>query len=253
MSGDAVLRDALLALRAAPRRRLFLDYDGTLVDLAAQPELALADADLIDLLRALARSPGTEVVVVSGRARASLGGLLGALPIGLSAEHGLWLRPPVGGASWRALADPALDLRAVVAILEHAARRHPGARVERKERSLAFHYRNADLDDDALRRLRVSLRVAAGPDATVLDGKCVIDVMPRGVGKRLAMAALQNPTNRPNDDVAVFAVGDDTTDLSLLDAAPPKAWLATVGTALPRRTLWFAAPANLRAFLRQLL
>ncbi|MDP2341032.1 MAG: trehalose-phosphatase [Deltaproteobacteria bacterium] len=244
---------ALERLRAARRRRLFLDYDGTLVDLAALPELARPDDDLIDLLKALAAGAGTEVVVVSGRERASLEAFFGGLPIGLCAEHGLWLRRP--GSEWRLLSNAGFDRNSVLRAMQEAARNHPGARIEQKERAVAFHYRNATISPGSLEQLKASFAAAGGDQATLLDGNCVFEVLPRGVGKGLAipaMSVLNGDTPSPDggdDVVAVFAVGDDTTDLSLLAAAPDPSLSATVGERLPRGALWFERPAMVRAFL----
>ena len=72
---------------------LLLDYDGTLVPFAPIPALAEPDDQLVALLRDLADRPNTEVHVVSGRTQEALERWLGALPIGLHAEHGLLSRP----------------------------------------------------------------------------------------------------------------------------------------------------------------
>ena len=69
---------------------LALDYDGTLVPIVRNPDLARPDAALRELLAMLARMPGVEVCVVSGRAQSSLASWLGELPIDLVAEHGVW-------------------------------------------------------------------------------------------------------------------------------------------------------------------
>ncbi|MGZ3480633.1 MAG: hypothetical protein ACXU81_09805, partial [Myxococcaceae bacterium] len=42
-------------VRDAPSATLFLDYDGTLVEFAPTPELAVPDVELLQLLSALAR------------------------------------------------------------------------------------------------------------------------------------------------------------------------------------------------------
>jgi trehalose 6-phosphate synthase/phosphatase len=249
MRSEGDLERALRRLRAAPRRRLFLDYDGTLVDIAPQPELATADVGLHQLLQALAGLDRTEVVVVSGRARASLQELFDPVPtIGLSAEHGLWLRKP-SSSEWLCLSDAVIDRRRVLAVMQEAARRHGGARVEQKERAVAFHHRNAVIDDVTLATLKAAFADAGGPGAWLLDGDRVLEVLPRGVSKALAIPAMDAGA----DDVAVFAVGDDTTDLSLLAAAPDASLVATVGVRLQHEALWFDRPATLRAFLRELV
>ncbi|MGE0555739.1 MAG: bifunctional alpha,alpha-trehalose-phosphate synthase (UDP-forming)/trehalose-phosphatase, partial [Gemmatimonadales bacterium] len=88
------LSSAIEALAEARSRLLLLDYDGTLVPFNVEPERAVPDAELLELLRELTRLPETEVHVVSGRPRRFLQRWLGALPLGLHAEHGAWSRPP---------------------------------------------------------------------------------------------------------------------------------------------------------------
>ncbi|MEO8207922.1 MAG: bifunctional alpha,alpha-trehalose-phosphate synthase (UDP-forming)/trehalose-phosphatase, partial [Chloroflexota bacterium] len=55
------------AFRSAKRRICYLDYDGTLVALAARPADAVPTAAVGEIVGALARKRGTTVVIVSGR------------------------------------------------------------------------------------------------------------------------------------------------------------------------------------------
>ncbi|MBA3550470.1 MAG: bifunctional alpha,alpha-trehalose-phosphate synthase (UDP-forming)/trehalose-phosphatase, partial [Nannocystis sp.] len=86
------IETALAAAGEAQRLVVFLDYDGTLVKIAARPELAQPDPELIQLLTDLTGRPDCAVHVVSGRPRAELERWFGALPIGLHAEHGMYSR-----------------------------------------------------------------------------------------------------------------------------------------------------------------
>ena len=241
--------EAIARLQVARRRRLLLDYDGTLVELAAQPELAAPDDELCALLRDLAASHDTEVVVVSGRPRSVLVAWLGGLDIGLSAEHGLWLRRAKDSA-WTSLAHPHADLSAVRRAMDVAAAQHAGARVEHKDHGVAFHHRNAVIDDVTRGALRSTFADVGGPGTWLIDGNGVFEVVARGVSKALVVAALGKDDD---DDVSVFGVGDDTTDLSLLASLPDPSLAATVGDRIPRHALWFERPSLLRLFLRALV
>jgi trehalose 6-phosphate synthase/phosphatase len=172
--------------RAAPALLLLLDYDGTLVPLAKAPELAAPDGELIDLLRALAARPRTEVHVVSGRPRATLERWLGALPIGLHAEHGLASRVP-GTAGWVTRDLSPTDWRPqVLALMRAAAARTPGAFVEEKHAGVAWHHRAADPEVGAARARALELELAAllrNAPVTILAGARVIEVLPNGVNK----------------------------------------------------------------------
>ncbi len=243
----AARSEVLARLRSARRRRLLLDYDGTLVELAPQPELATPDDELRALLQRLAARDDTEVVVVSGRPRPVLAAWLGGLPIGLSAEHGLWLRRD-HAHPWSLLAHPDVDLSAVTRAMDDAAARHAGARVEHKDHGVAFHYRNAVIDDATRAALKSTFADVGGPGTWLIDGNCVFEVVPRGVSKALAIAALHTV----DEDVSVFAAGDDTTDVSMLAALPDPSLASTVGDRIPRHALWFESPALLRSFLSEL-
>jgi trehalose 6-phosphate synthase/phosphatase len=140
----ATLSEALGQLRAASMLAILLDYDGTLVPIANTPDLALPDPDLITLLAALARRPNTIVQMVSGRGRDTLEAWFGALPIGLWAEHGVWFRA-APAVEWEStLTMPCCDwIPEVRAIMEEFSATTPGAFVEEKHATIAWHYRQA--------------------------------------------------------------------------------------------------------------
>jgi trehalose 6-phosphate synthase/phosphatase len=217
-------------LRSSERLLLLLDYDGTLVPFARSPDLAAPDRPLCDLLRGLARRPGTLVHVVSGRGRDTLEHWLGDLPIGLHAEHGLWSRMALSepwvrmeniGVAWQA---------GVRRILDEATAATPGAFLEVKTVSLAWHWRMAEPELGAERahelwqRLEVQLR---GEPAELLRGEKVIEVRPQGVNKgcvvERVLAAAQQPLP------AIAAMGDDATDEDMFRALPPEAITVAVG------------------------
>ena len=98
-SSQSALSALEVRIRTAPSATLLLDYDGTLVEFARTPDLALPDGALLALIEALARR--YVVHVVSGRRRDTLERWLGALPIGLHAEHGYWSACPASGGTAR--------------------------------------------------------------------------------------------------------------------------------------------------------
>src|SRR5919198_480462 len=90
----------------ARSRTIMLDYDGTLRELEAHPDLAVPTPEITALLSRLAAAPRTDVHIVSGRRRRNLEQWFGRLPVHLCAEHGYLARAP--GEEWRTLLD--LDL-----------------------------------------------------------------------------------------------------------------------------------------------
>ena len=243
----AVLGAARPALQAGHRLVLVLDYDGTLVPIAARPELAAPDAEILELLFRLSQKPGVSVHVVSGRPWFECDRWLGDLPLTLHAEHGMYSR--VGG-EWRARAVVPEDLRQrVMSTLEHVTACTPGSRIEVKTAGLAWHYRQAEREQGAhqARELRLHMReLLVGTPLEVLVGDKVIEIRPRGVHKGLVVHDILQP-----GDVAL-ALGDDRTDEDLFLAAPPTAFTVKVGHG-PSAARWHLpdVPA-VRALLRAL-
>jgi trehalose 6-phosphate synthase/phosphatase len=241
--------DVAERFREASKLTLILDYDGTLVPLAALPHLAPPDADLLALLRDLAARPRTRVHVASGRRREDLDRWLGALPIDLHAEHGAWSRPALG--EWCAVPLPAPTWKASVrAILEDETRRTPGSLIEEKTAALAWHYRTVEpeLAKERVAELAARLvEVLPAYDLETLRGSKVLEVRVRGLSKALVVA---RALARAGDDVAVLAVGDDRTDEDLFAALPPSALTIHVGGGPTRAGFRLRDPAAVRTFLR---
>jgi trehalose 6-phosphate synthase/phosphatase len=238
-------------MRASPRLLLLLDYDGTLVPFAGVPELAVPDAELLELLRRLAVRPGTSVHVVSGRPRETMERWLGVLPIGLHAEHGFWSRDTPDG-SWESLPRPTTDWCALVRpILEDFSARTPGALVEDKSVSLAWHYRMADPEFGVLQanELRVHLHeLLSNAPVEILPGEKVIEVRPYGVTKASVVRRLGSAA----PDVTLAAFGDDRTDEELFAALPAGALSFHVGPLPSRAEIRLGNVADARRLLSSL-
>ena len=237
-------------LQAAPALLLLLDYDGTLVSFAPRPELAEPDEGLMCLLRGLATRPRTEVHIVSGRTRETLDSWLGALPIGLHAEHGLTSRLP-GAVTWASASLAPQSWRpAVLALMRAFAARAPGALVEEKRAGVAWHYRLADAElgrtqASALEReLRLLARDAP---VEVLSGAKVIEVLARGIHKGGVVSSL---AARAPVGALLVAIGDDRTDETLFAALPPSAVAIHVGPEPSTAPIRLGAVSEVRALLR---
>ena len=247
------VEELVARLKGAGRRVLLLDYDGTLVGTAPRPELAVPDPELKMLLERLAALPGTQVHVVSGRLKETLEEWLGALPVSLHAEHGLWSRSGPGvpwrmldgvSSEWKALARPLMDAFTA---------RVPGSFVEEKTASLAWHYRLVDPEYGAWqsRELRLKLCEALSQSPLeVLPGDKVVEVRPRGVHKgRVVGQALA--VAEPGALVAAF--GDDRTDEDLFAALPEGAISVHSGGKPSRGMYRVSGPSEVREVLATLL
>jgi trehalose 6-phosphate synthase/phosphatase len=211
----------------AGQRLLFLDYDGTLVPLMRRPYLAVPTQPLLMLLRALSSEPRNTVVLISGRDRATLERWFGDLPIGVVAEHGIWLRDKSN--DWRMLSQYGTDWKTrLLPMLQQYADRLPGAFVEEKEYSLVWHYRAAD--PEQARPLAAELtdhlvHFTANIDIQVLQGSKVVEIRNAGVNK--GNAALSWLSTGQFD--FIIAIGDDWTDEELFAALPESAATLRVG------------------------
>ena len=236
------------AAREAARLVVLLDYDGTLVNIAARPELAVPDDELRALLRDLSNKPGCTVHIVSGRPREDLERLFADMPVELHAEHGLYSR--VHG-DWRARGALPDELRdKVKATLDRVVDCTPGSRVEVKTAGLAWHYRQVEPEHGAsqARELRLHLReLLIGTPLEVLPGDKIVEVRLRGLHKGIILRGLLAP-----GDLAV-AIGDDRTDEDLFAALPDDAITVRVGKAPSAARYHLPDVAAVRALLRALV
>jgi trehalose 6-phosphate synthase/phosphatase len=244
----------------AKARSILLDYDGTLRELEPHPDLAIPTRDIRQLLRELAALPSTDVHIVSGRRRRNLEQWFGQLPVHLCAEHGYLARAP--GGEWHTLVD--LDLgwmRPIERLLKSVAADVPGAHVERKSCSIAWHYREAEPEYGSWRAHELLNDLGhhlAGAPAEILQGHRVVEVRARGVDKGLYVRSVF-----PNGKEAsrfVIGLGDDRTDHDLLDALPRGSVAGHVGGLLPstratngpREHIHVVGPGEVRTLLREL-
>lgn len=243
---DAMVHD----YRAAARRALLLDYDGTLVPFVPDPKQARPDPELIELVSDLGSDPGNQVVIVSGRPRRDLEEWLGGLPVALVAEHGVWLRPR--GGEWRMLRSISAEWKERVRpMLQLYEDRLPGAVLEEKEFSLAWHYRRADTEQ-ASRRARELLDALAtftrNIDVQVLEGNKVLEIRNTGVSKGTAAQEWL----RGLEPDFILAIGDDWTDEDLFRALPATAYSVRVGLANTAARYYVGNHTQVRRVLRDL-
>lgn len=234
----------------ARRRLLFLDYDGTLVPFRKQIMEARPDEELLQQLRELCDDPRNLVVITSGRDYKTLGEWMAELPIDIIAEHGAWYREH--GKPWRNRRDLNDEWKPeIYKILDLYAGRTPGAFIEEKSYSLAWHYRNVETGLGALRAHELMEDVrhfVADGGLQLLQGDKVIEVKNISVNKgKAARRWLEK-----DDFDFIMAIGDDHTDEDTFKAMPEDAITVKVGNHASAAYYFLNSFEEVRSFLRDL-
>lgn len=186
---------------------MFLDLDGTLLEIADTPMGVVVPDALRELLATLRQRLGGAVAIVSGRPIAQLDELLRPLRISAAGQHGLEWRGVDGVIHQHPAAPPPPEW---VDTLQRFAAAHPGTVVEQKGASIALHYRGRPQCARDAGAAVTALADASPGSWDVLHGKMIVELRPAGVHKGVGIERLlaQPPfTGRP----PVFA-GDDWTD-----------------------------------------
>ncbi len=203
---------------------LFLDFDGTLVDIAPTPDSIEVPGDLATRLAALAARYEGRVALISGRAISDLERHLGPVNIACAGSHGSDCRAADGqpiGETPDGLPDQVLQAIADFAAANDVAR-------EDKPHGAALHFRaNPSLEDVGV---AFATDLAARHDLDIKRGKCVIELVSRGDGKAGAVRAFMQ-TEAFKGARPIF-VGDDVTDEDGIRAA---AELGGFGVAVGER------------------
>ena len=205
---DPALQQALPAppdLQGSAQEALFLDFDGTLVDIASHPDAIHVAAHLPDLLIGLSRMLDGRLALVSGRALADLDRFLGPLDIAMAGSHGGEFRE-AGASHAHPLADP-LPAH-VLTSLNAIAARLGGLLVEAKPYSAAIHYRGQPEAEAALRARTADLAQNAG--LAIKRGKMVVELVMPGADKGSAVTRFMEMPQF--DGARPIFVGDDITD-----------------------------------------
>lgn len=187
---------------------LFLDFDGTLVELRDHPDEVEVSTDLPALLASLAGGLGGAIAIVSGRQIDGLDRLLAPLELPVAGVHGLERRDAAGRLHRDLDAEHRLvDVGEAVA---EFVDRHAGLYWEDKGAAFAIHYRRAPEYADEVRAFLQRQCDRLDGDFHLQAGKAVLELKPAGRDKGAAVAAfLEEPPFRGRTPVFI---GDDVTD-----------------------------------------
>ncbi len=192
------------------RTALFLDVDGTLLEIAERPDRVQVPSALPGLLCQAARQRGGALALVSGRPLHELDQLFRPWRGAAGGLHGIERRRVDGTLDHRNDPAAAAALDRIRPPLAALAGEGGGLILEDKGLTLALHYRNAPERADEICILAKALQHEAGAALRLIAGKMVVEFQPRGADKGKTIAAfLSEPPffgRRP------AFVGDDMTD-----------------------------------------
>jgi trehalose 6-phosphate phosphatase len=187
---------------------LFLDVDGTLIELTDTPSQTEADAEIRSLLQDVTERLGGAVALISGRKIETLDQLFAPLVLPAAGLHGVERRKADGSIQGASFVDAQLEnaRRSLQALVEA----HPGTLLEDKERTVAVHFRMAPQFGDAIREGVLEIARPLGSNYHIQGGKMMFEIKPRGFSKATAIQAfMKEPPFRGRRPVFI---GDDLTD-----------------------------------------
>jgi trehalose 6-phosphate phosphatase len=187
---------------------LFLDVDGTLVELTDTPSQTTADPAIKSLLREIAERLGGAVALISGRKIETIDQMFAPLRMPAAGLHGVERRKADGAMQGASFVDAQLDrARADLKALVEA---HPGTLLEDKDRTIAVHFAMAPQYEEALRRSIADIAKSLGSNYHIQGGKMLFEIKPRGFSKATAVQAFMREP--PFTGRRPVFIGDDLTD-----------------------------------------
>jgi trehalose 6-phosphate phosphatase len=193
---------------APDRDALFLDFDGTLVEIAPTPDSVRPTTGLPSLLSVLECRLGGALAVVTGRPVEAVDGFLGLGGLTVAGLHGRDRRLADG----RRLREPvdAASVDVARTRLTALAGRLPGTLIEDKGESVSLHFRQAPEAAEAAEAEARAIEAESQGRLRLLPGKMVVELVPAGFDKGTAVARLMEMPPFAGR-IPVF-VGDDVTD-----------------------------------------
>ncbi len=229
---------------------LFLDLDGTVIDIASTPDGVSVSSGLVESLSLLARGLDGAIAIVTGRRIAEADRLLAPLKLIAAGVHGAELRVTAGGEIASCAEPLPVSLMAAVTDL---CRDWPGVLLEPKRSSIAVHYRAAvPAAGPALEQALQRLLESTADHLILCHGRKVLEVVPKDISKGAALESMAELTafrsRRP------IMIGDDISDETAFDAAVRLDGLAlrVAGEHFTKDTAQFESPAQVRRWLAEL-
>jgi len=239
-------------LKAASKRVLITDYDGTLAPFNRERHRAAPYPEVPDLLRSITLSCRTRLIVVSGRTAREVPPLLGVHPVpeiwgtyGIEKIHsdGRYEEAPVSDAALQILAQAEAELD----------REGLSERIEFKLAGVALHWRGlpaAEVLKVRAKAYRILEPLASQPDVALQDFEGGVEIRLLAANKGDTLRELLSELD---SNVPVAYLGDDSTDEDAFRVLNGRG--LTVRVAPKRRLtaaqIWVKPPDELVRFLTE--
>jgi len=224
---EATFQKIQTAYRAAKKGLFILDYDGTLMGFKNRPEDAVPSKLLMEILEKLSNNKKNKLVISSGRDQHTLEKWFGKLPITLAAEHGASYKEDGVWHKNLPLTQPWDD--EIITILQSFVDKTPRSKMEVKDTTLVWHYRNVDGWLASLREQQLLIALIAPctrQNLQIMRGNKVVEIKsPNHTKGSEVRRILKN-----NSFDFILAMGDDTTDEDTFRELPGDAYTIKIGT-----------------------
>jgi trehalose 6-phosphate phosphatase len=192
--------------RQHPNLALFLDFDGTLADLALRPEAVEIEPWLPDVLDRLRNRLDGALAIVTGRPVSYIEAKMAPHRFDIAGLHGAEFRL---SGHYSALPVDASQIRRTIRWL-NAETRGTGLVIEEKKLSVALHWRLVPHLEEVARSLMKAAALQLGDDFRLQEGKFVLEAIPVQAIKSGVIEKLMSfPAYASRTPIFI---GDDATD-----------------------------------------
>ncbi len=234
-------------LRFNPEKdALFLDLDGTILDIAPTANDVKVSAQLVKDLKRLHEKLGGALAFISGRTIENIDQLFAPLRFPCSGAH---------GAEWRLSQNGPVKSTAMLtdSLREKIASSFADMKdvlVEDKGYTVAVHYRQSPEAAEKIEQILVSLVEKTKMPLTLIRGRKVFELAQLSHDKGQALERLIKTT--PFKGRRPVFLGDDITDMSAIGACLKNGGIAArVGQGKPRQNA-FASPEAVRSWINKM-
>lgn len=229
---------------------IFLDIDGTLLDIAPTPLAVRVSDALRETLASLRANFSGAVAFVSGRPIAEMDRLFHPLRLAAVGGHGAEIRFAPDSETRRSkIATLDDELRMAFARI---GRIGDGVLIEDKGYSLAIHYRQApELGGEIMKSVTAICKNERCDSLEILPGKLVIEIKPGGYDKGTGLREMMSV--QPFTGRKPIFIGDDITDSAAFAVLPDFDGTGfSVSGIVPGASFNFDGPQDVRRWLRHL-